>query len=97
MASVPTKTAKQSIYLESNSVCVDGIGVILGGKGCSNIHIETVDGDQTFTCTIKETTDPALYGTYITVEQGHEIKPEYVQYKVMCIDSNVTLFWDNIK
>lgn len=97
VASTPTKEAKQSIYLESNSVCVDGIGVILGGKGCSNIHIETINGDQTFICTDKKTEDPALDGIYITVEQGQEIKPEYTQYKVMCIDSNVTLFWNNIK
>ena len=85
------RPAKKATYLASDSICLDGLGVILNGHGCGQIFIEVVNGYKQVTCTIKNKTDPLLDYTYVVVEHGQKTLDEHSRYDTMCADTNMVL------
>jgi hypothetical protein len=85
------RPAMKATYLASDSICLDGLGVILNGHGCSEIFITTINGHKNVTCTDKKNTDPILYSTYIVVESGQSVLDEHKSYQTMCADSNMVI------
>jgi hypothetical protein len=85
------RPAKKATYLASDSICLDGLGVILNGHGCSEIFITTINDYKNVTCTEKKNADPILDRTYIVVETGQSVLPEHKRYDTMCADTNMVL------
>jgi hypothetical protein len=90
------RPAMKATYLASDSICLDGLGVILNGHGCSQIFITTINDYKNVTCTEKKKEDPILDRTHIVVETGQTLLVEHKQYHQVCSDPSMVIL-SNIK
>jgi hypothetical protein len=92
----PVVETKDTIWLGSNSICLDGIVAIMGGMGCKNIRVLDIDSERTtIECLDEDTPDDRITGVftvapidYLNHTQGRSTPPT----DLMCMDSNVALF-----
>ena len=85
------RPAQKATYLASDSICLDGLGVILNGHGCSQIFITPINDYKNVTCTEKKTSDPILSKTYIVVEHGQQVLDEHKSHQTMCADASMVI------
>lgn len=85
------RPAQKATYLASDSICLDGLGVILNGHGCSQIFITTINDYKNVTCTEKKNNAPILNRTYVVVEHGQPVIDEHKSHQVMCVDAAMVI------
>lgn len=85
------RPAMKATYLASDSICLDGLGVILNGHGCSQIFITTINDYKNVTCTEKKNNAPILNRTYVVVEHGQPVLDEHKSHQTMCADAAMVL------
>lgn len=92
---LPTVETRKSLYLASNSICVDGVGAIISGHGCKNMHILDIEKNRTTIQCVDES--PAHVNTVglftiVPVDQTSQMTSENPGSELMCVDSNIALF-----
>ena len=92
---LPTVDTRTSLYLASDSICVDGIGAIISGYGCKNMNILDIENNRTTIQCVDETLShentSGLY-TIVPVKQADMMVSENPSSELMCMDSSVALF-----
>ena len=92
---LPAVETRKSLYLASNSICVDGVGAIISGYGCKNMHILDIEKNRTtIQCVDESPGHENTLGlfTIVPVEQLSQMTSERPSSELMCVDSNIALF-----
>lgn len=80
-------------FLDTGSMCIEGVRAHMDGRGCSTIFWEKGDDDEyVFFCKSRDTCDITHVGRFIAYPVALRAPSIYSTNPTICVDSNYIIF-----